>query len=35
MIAATAILRDAPLATRNARDFEPFTPLGLRLFDTR
>lgn len=31
MIAATAIRADAPLATSDVRDFEPFTARGLRL----
>ncbi len=31
MIAATAIVADAPLATRNVSDFSRFTELGLRL----
>jgi predicted nucleic acid-binding protein len=32
MIAASAILADAELATNNIGDFLPFTPHGLRLF---
>lgn len=31
MIAATAILADAPLATANQADFEPFATAGLEL----
>lgn len=31
MIAATAILSEADLATENSEDFEPFESLGLRL----
>lgn len=31
LIAATAVLADAELATFNASDFEPFTPYGLKL----
>lgn len=31
IIAATAILSDAPLATANAEDFQPFLSHGLRL----
>lgn len=34
MIAATAIIGDTPLATRNLADFSRFTDLGLRLFGT-
>jgi len=35
MIAATAILAGAELATVNAEDFRPFVPHGLKLFDFR
>jgi len=31
MIAATALMADAPLATNNAADFAPFRAAGLRL----
>jgi len=33
LIAATAILNDAGLATANRIDFEPFMPFGLKLHD--
>ncbi|NQU41464.1 MAG: type II toxin-antitoxin system VapC family toxin [Lentisphaerae bacterium] len=33
MIAATAVAKDAPLATRNLSDFSRFRELGLDLFD--
>jgi predicted nucleic acid-binding protein len=33
MIAATAVLRDVPLATGNQTDFTPFAEHGLRLLD--
>ena len=32
MIAAAALVRQAPLATDNRKDFEVFTPHGLRLY---
>lgn len=31
MVAASAIIRNAPLATGNPDDFRPFVPFGLRL----
>lgn len=31
MIAATAITHNIPVATRNTKDFEKFTPFGLQL----